>query len=117
MNNKAALASMWTDKMTVSEYQEIDKPNGSTGFQEVYVIADAPCKLSFTTLANVEGGEGNAPLRQVVKVFCDAELDIKAGSKIEIVRDGKVYTYRQSGTPGRFSAHQEIVLIPFDGWA
>jgi hypothetical protein len=103
--------------LTVTEYREITKPNGSTGFEEVQVFTDELCKLSFSTLQTTNQDDADAKIVQVTKLFCDDGIQIKAGSKISIERKGKTFEFSQSGEPGIFTLHQEIVLVPFRGWA
>ena len=121
VNTKKALQKLWKDKLTVTEYQEITKPNGATGFKEIIVLEDEPCKLSFSSLKQTDQHEENAAVVQATKVFCDNTLDIPAGSKLTIKRKVqsvyKTFEYSQSGQPGIFTNHQEIVLVPFKGWA
>lgn len=117
MVTRGALKRLWTDRMTVTEYREVPKPNGSTGFEEVVVLEDVPCKLSFSTLQAVNQNDANATLVQVAKVFCDSALQIRAGSKLTVLHRGQVSEFSRSGEPGRFTVHQELVLLPFRGWA
>jgi len=117
VGHKNALQKLWKDTLTVVEYHEVTKPNGSTGFEEVTVLENQPCKLSFSTLQNVNQNEANAAIVQVVKVFCDNLLTIDAGSKIVIQHNGRTFEFSRSGEPGVFTNHQEIVLVPFKGWA
>lgn len=112
-----ALQRLWKDKLTVVEYHEVTKPNGSTGFEEVTVLENVPCKLSFSTLQAVNQNDTNATIVQVVKVFCDPALNINAGSKLVIEHNEQTLPFSQSGEPGRFTNHQEIVLVTFRGWA
>jgi hypothetical protein len=119
-----ALQTLWRDTFSVTEYQEVKRPNGSTGFDEVTVIENEPCKLSFSTLS--ESGESDlrsrlgtdesdmtSAVKQRVKLFCDKTLDIPAGARITVTRDGRVFDYAKSGEPGVFTVHQEIELVPY----
>jgi len=117
LNTKPILKRLWTDKFTVVEYQERIKPNGATGHQEVIVLENEPCKLSFSTLKETAQEEMTATAPQVIKLFFDNLIEIKAGSKIIVQRDGRTFEYSQSGKPGIFTGHQEIVLVPFTDWA
>jgi len=111
------LQRLWKDKLTVTEYQKVVKPNKSTGFEEVIVLEDQPCKLSFSTLQAVNQGDTEAQTVQVVKLFLSNDLKIKPGSKIMVQRKDDLFEFSQSGLPAVFSNHQEIVLVPFEGWA
>ena len=114
---KKALMSLWKDTFSVVEYQEVIKPNGSTGFEEVTILENVTCKLSFSTLKETNQNDADAVVAQVTKLFCDSLIDIKPASKIIVQRDGRTFEYSQSGLPGIFTNHQEIVLVPFKGWA
>jgi len=117
VNQKKALVLLWKDKLTVVEYREITKPNGATGHEEVTVLENEPCKLSFSTLKEVNQNDNGAAIVQVITLFCDNSLEILPGSKVIVTRRGKKFEYCQSGEPGIFTSHQEIVLVPFRGWA
>ena len=104
------LARLWTDRMTVVEAEQYAKENGAQGFRENVVLKDVPCKLSFSNLEAASENEGHATIAQAVRLFCDASLVIKAGSKIIVNRRGKAYEYRRSGEPAVFTRHQEIPL-------
>lgn len=117
MSRGKALASLWKDAFSVVERRKITKPNGSTGFQEVAVLEDLPCKLSFSSLASTGQNDENAAIAQTAKLFCDGALTIRAGSKIIVRRGGRSLEYSQSGEAGVFGAHQEIALVPFKRWA
>jgi len=115
---KAALQLLWKDLCTVIEYQEFTRENKSTGQQEVIVLENQPCKLSFERLQPVNQTDSAAVLVQTNKMFIDNEIVIKPGSKIIITRQGgRVFEFKQSGEVGYFSNHQEIPLIPFEDYA
>jgi hypothetical protein len=117
VSHKKTLSSLWKDTVTVSEYQEIEKPNGSTGFAEVAVLENQPCKLSFSTLQTTAQNDDNASIVQTTKLFLDNAVVIKPGSKLTVEHNGRTFVFAQSGEPGVFTAHQEIVLVPFRRWA
>jgi hypothetical protein len=117
LNTKNALKTLWKDTFAVVEWGEVTKPNGATGFGEIPVLTNEPCKLSFSTIKETNQNDKNAAVVQVTKLFCDNLLTIKAGSKITVTRGGNVFEFAQSGLPAIFSNHQEIVLVPFAGWA
>ena len=114
---RAAMRSMWEDTCTVYEYQPVQKENKSTIHEEIAVISNEPCKLSFSRLSEVKQTETAAAIVQTVKLFLDENLEIKAGSKIVVTRRDKEFIYGYSGEAGIFDNHQEIVLKPWEGWA
>lgn len=117
VNTKKHLQTLWEDTLTVTEYQKVTRPNMSTGFEEVIVLENEPCKLSFTTLQSTNQNDSEAKLVQVTKLFLDNAIEIKPGSKFIVERNGESFEFSQSGLPGVFFNHQEIVLVPFEGWA
>jgi len=117
VNTKKALQSMWRDKLTVVEYKKVTNPDKSTGFAEVAALASQPCKLSFSTLQAVNQNDSNAALAQAAKLFLDSGVKIAPGSKLIVKRGNDTFEFSQSGLPGIFTNHQEILLIPFKGWA
>lgn len=78
---RKALERMYQGRATVIEYQKVKDEWGMTNFQEVTVLEDQPCKLSFETLTS-STGDPVATVSQSVKLFISPDVVIKAGSKI-----------------------------------
>lgn len=102
---------------TITEQQKYTRPNKSTGFREVAVIENQPCRLSFTTAPSTNSNGAVSGTAQTVKLFLAPELDVKEGSKITVTQNGVTTDYRRSGTPAVYPTHQEIILELFKGWA
>jgi len=122
VNTKNIFGRMWKDRMTVSEYMKTVNPDDkSTEFSEILVLEDIPCKISFTTINPASLSESAAGVVQIVKLFCDNTVKIRPGSKLTIRRKvGENYenfAFAQSGLPSVYTCHQEIMLVPFEGWA
>ena len=84
--------------------------------REITVYENVPCKLSHETVK--QSGEGvSGSLLLSSKIILSPELNIKPGSKIEVIRNGQKTVYKNSGEPARYTNHQEILLSLFDGWA
>jgi len=114
---RAVLRRMWKDTCTIYGYRPVLQANKSTIHEEITVITDEPCKLSFSRLSEVKQTDTAAAVVQVVKLFLDESLKIEAGSKIAVKRGGNKFVYACSGEAGIFEHHQEIVLIPWERWA
>ena len=114
---RKAIESLYVGKCTITEHQKVKKENKSTGFQDVIVLEDEPCKLSFSSINTTNEGSVGASLAQVVKVFLAPEVQVKPGSKLTITQHGVTNEYKSSGQPAFYSTHQEIVLELFKGWA
>ena len=90
-----------------------------TNFEEVPLLEDAPCKLSFEKLTSTDGDNVAAKF-QNVKLFLSPDIEIPAGCKIIVNRFHDVqrkFTFSHSGEAGVFTHHQEIYLELWKGWA
>lgn len=120
INNQAvrkALALLNNCTYSVLEYEEIkDSITGIVKHGEVPKQGGLPGKISFSTVKQAQENEANATAQQVVKLFYEPHIEIKAGSKIVVVHKGQVYTYKNSGEPSRFESHNELVLEKFISW-
>lgn len=65
---RKAIESMYIGQCTITEQQKIQKPNKSTGFQDVVVLENQPCKLSFEKITSTNPTETAAIVVQTVKV-------------------------------------------------
>jgi hypothetical protein len=103
---------------TVYENQSIKDPNTKlTHEEEIAVIEDQPCKLSFEKLNAVVQTETAAAIAQGLKLFLAPEIHINGGSKIVVTQNGVTGVYSASGEPAVYPTHQEIMLELFKGWA
>ena len=117
---RKALERLWTDRCSV--YVQVgatDPVTHLTDFEEMPLLLDQPCKLSFETLASANGDELPV-VSQSVKLFLSPDVAVPAGCKIVVVRPNsleRIFTFAQSGEAGVFTNHQEILLVPFRGYA
>ena len=113
---RKALEKGYTGAFTVTEYQKVIKPNHTTGFAEVDVVVNQPCRLSFSSSPSTSDGDV-AVINQTVKLFFAPEIKVKEGSKITVTQNGVTTEYKRSGTPAVYDTHTEILLERFKGWA
>lgn len=111
-----AIKKMYEGTCTVTEYQEYQKPNMATGHHEVPVLAEQPCRLSFSTIPSAEQTDTGAAALQTVKLFIAPEIDIKPGSRITVTQNGVTEDYCRTGKPAVYATHQEITLEIWEGW-
>lgn len=115
---RKAIESLYDGTCTITEHQKVKKENKSTGFQDVVVLENEPCRLSFKTINNTNSTEtGASAVVQIAKVFLAPEIKVKPGSKLSVTQNGVTTEYKSSGEPAFYSTHQEIVLELFKGWA
>ena len=103
---------------TIYEYHEvIDEKTKLSSEEEIAVIENQPCKLSFEKLNSVVQTETAAVQAQGVKLFLAPEIAISSNSKIVVTQNGVTNEYSASSIPAIYSTHQEITLESFRGWA
>lgn len=117
VNIRQAVEKLYKGLCTVTEYQTYTKPNKATGYREVDVLTDQPCRLSFGTVPAAEQTGGGTTLQQTVKLFVAPDVIIKPGSKITVTQNGVTADYCRSGEPAVYATHQEITLELWRGWA
>lgn len=113
-----ALEQTYEDACTIYEYQEVtDEDTNITDTELVATVENQPCKISFENLS-ATSDDGNVAQKNIaVKLFLAPEIDVKAGSQIEVTHNGETTCYRNSGVPGKFFTHQEINLELAERWA
>ena len=116
---RRAQESQYRDLCTISEYRDVvDEKSRLTRKEEVVVLENLECRLSFENLSAASQTDTGAAVVQSVKLFIAPEVRIKSGSKVTVtLTDGKVEEYALSGIPAVYPTHQEILLEPFRGWA
>lgn len=115
---KRIVESLYDGRCAITEYVKVKKENKSTGHEEVVVLENQPCRLSFNTINSTTSTEtGASSVNQVVKLFMSPEIKVKPGSKLTITQNGITTDYKNSGEPAFYSTHQEIILELFKGWS
>lgn len=112
-----AVESLYDGVCTITEYQKVKKPNGSTGMAEVVVLENQPCRMSYRSVKPNELAEVANVTSQSVVVYLSPDVSVKPGSKLTITQNGVTTVYKSSGTPAVYSSHQEISLELFKGWS
>lgn len=105
------LATLWTGKCTIYEYQDVTDPiTKQTTQREVPTLVDEPCRLSYRHEQSTDIRSGAAVVSQSITLFIRPDLVIKPGSVIEITQHGNTSKYKGSSKPAIYCNHQEIVL-------
>ena len=118
---ESPLVRLWHDTMTVTQKEAYKREDKSTGFRDVVIVEDEPCKVSFSdniafNLLTESDGVAS-PLKKNVKLFCSPDINIPPGSKIAITHKGATINYTHSSQPSIFTHHQEILLDVLEKWA
>ena len=115
---RKALEATYEGLCTVYEYRDVtDEKTKLSSEEEVAVIEDQPCKLSFEKLNAVVQTDMAAKQTQGTKLFIAPEIKVKPGSKIVVEQNGVTTEYSASGVPAVYLSHAEIMLELFEGWA
>lgn len=115
---RAAVEQTYEGLCTIIEYRDVvNEKNKLSKEEEVIVIKDQPCKLSFEKLEAVVQTETAAKISQGIKLFLAPEICINSGSKIVVTQNGITDEYAASGKPAVYCTHQEIVLKLMREWA
>lgn len=114
---KKAIESTYDGVLSVTEHKKVkDKVTKVTDYQDVVVLSDQPCKLSFEKITTAIQSDSSASVAQTTKLFVSPDIVIKAGSKITVVQAGVTTDYQSSGIPAVYDTHQEIVIDLFKEW-
>lgn len=109
--HRAAIESTYDGICNIYEKQPRKDPDTKVTSQKlVKVVENQSCHLSFSSISAADGTETVSKLRQVIKLFLEPEIVVKAGSKIEVTQAGRTECYSRSGQPAIYGSHQEIVL-------
>lgn len=114
---RKAVESLYDGRCTITEYQKIKKENKSTGFTEVVVLEDVPCRMSFKSVNPTIQTETTGSITQGITVYLSPDILVKPGSKLTITQNGVTTEYKNSGQSAVYSTHQEVSLELFKGWS
>lgn len=116
---RKAIESTYTGFCTIVERCDVrdEKTKITRKNEEVPIIENQPCKLSFEKLNAVVQTETAAVMVQGTKLFIAPEIKIKPGSKISVEQNGTTAEYSASGEPAVYFSHSEYMLELFKWWA
>lgn len=114
---RKAIEATYDGVLTVTEHQKVkDEVTKVTGYKDVVVLNDQPCRLSFERLQTAIQSDSSASVAQTTKLFVSPDIVIKAGSKITVTQAGVTTDYTCSGIPAVYMTHQEIIINLFKSW-
>ena len=94
------IESTYEGVLTITEHQKVkDESTKITGYQDVIVLDDQPCRLSFEKIQTAIQSESAAAVAQTTKLFVSPDIEIKPGSKITVTQAGGTTEYQCSGMP------------------
>lgn len=116
---RKAIESTYSGVCTILERRDIrdERTKITRKNEEVPVVENQPCKLSFEKLNAVVQTDTAAIQAQGTKLFIAPEIKVKPGSKIIVEQNGVTTEYFASGEAAVYLSHAEIMLELFKGWA
>ena len=126
---RKAIEGMYEDTATIWVKKLVKDPETKKSKNiDVKLVEDEPCRLSFRTMPSTSDAMKNNEfadyVNQVITLFIRPDIDVPAGSKIEITRfknnpsrskdEWYVQTYRNSALRKVHGVHQEIILMLAD---
>ena len=116
---RKAIESTYSGVCTIIERRDVrdEKTKITRKNEEVPVVENQPCKLSFEKLNAVVQTDTAAKLTQGTKLFIAPEIKIKPGSKIIVEQNGTTTEYSASGEPAVYFYQSEYMRELFKGWA
>lgn len=116
---RKAIESTYAGRCSIYERRDLrdEKTKITRKKEEVLVVENQPCKLSFEKLNAVVQTDTAAKQTQGAKLFIEPEIKVKPGSKIVVEQNSVTTEYSASGVPAVYLSHAEIMLELFGGWA
>ncbi len=115
---RKAMEDTYSGVLTVTERRKVrNEQTKLTSVEDVVVLLNQPCKLSFESVAPVQQSETAAAVSQTVKLFLAPDVMISPGSKLTITQNGVTGDYTRSGVAAVYPTHQEIILELFERWS
>lgn len=118
-SRRRAVESLYKGVCTIIERQAVKHPitHVTTHEEEVVVLENQKCKLSYERIASANQTNASAMIAQSTKLFLAPEIIVRAGSKIVVTQHGRTTEYSRSGEPAVHMDHQEVQLELFKTWA
>lgn len=116
---RKAIERFYTDSCNVYEEKSVRDPDTKLTKRDWVKVNEEPykCRLSFKAKRPSGSMEGAGTEEQQIELFMAPEAVVKAGSKLEVTRNGTTMTYKNSGVPAIYDTHQEILLEKEGEWA
>ena len=112
------IETTFVDKMSITRYEDKENADGSTDtvLPDAPLHEEVPCRISFPFDESPKDSDvDNVPVKNVCKIFCKRDTDIRAGDFVTVQRfddDGNVIaTYSgKAGLSSVFITHKEALF-------
>ena len=115
---KKALVLLYEDTCTIYVNEPVlNEVTGITEYKETARQENVPCRISFGSAAAAAADEAAPEVQQSITLFLAPDIDVPAGCKISVTREGNTVDYCRSGVPSVYKTHQEVKLELFERYA
>lgn len=105
------IESLYDGTFTVYHFTEsYDAKKHRTVTTKEKLIADAPCRVSISSVSPSTSTDTVATKVQTITLYCAPEQVIPAGCEITVTQAGVTSAYKASGQPRIYPTHQETSL-------
>lgn len=115
--HRKVIEETYVGSCTVREKKKVPKENSATGFEEVVILEEQPCRIIFKSVSAAGRAEPAAQVSQDIRLLIAPEVRVPAGSKITVMQNGAIQDYCRSGVSAVYATHQEIQLALFERYA
>lgn len=91
-----------------------DATTHRTTVERVKTLEDVPCRCSFESATPATQTDDATAVSQEITLYLAPEVEILAGSEVEVTQNERTILFEASGTPRVYQTHQEIALISTD---
>ena len=111
---KRVVEHLYDGRMTVEEARKEKNAKNITALVWSAVIEDAPCRVSYKTIAPVGRSDTVDSIAQAITLFTVPNIDIKPGSRVTVTQRGRTMRFSCAGIPAVYESHQEIPLTRWE---
>lgn len=112
------ITTMLTDKMDIRRYVDKNNDDGTTDtvMSDSPIYTNVPCRVSFSSEDNPrDNNVDDVPVKNIPKIFCKVDADIKAGDLITVKRfdddSNVIATYTgKLGLSSTYITHKEALF-------
>ena len=103
------LKTLYDGLCTIWAVRDVEGDDYLTHKETVIIVEDEPCRLSHGgTAPGVAQDNGATVVGMDITLILDNTVVVPEGCRITVTQDGRIDTYRRSGTPRVYCNHQSV---------
>lgn len=112
------LECMYAGNLSVTVFNAEKLPSGETVLIQSSLFDNIPCRLSnsYSNYRSFQLKSDNLvnKIDNTARLFLAPDIIIPIGSKINVLQDGRSYSFDYSGRSFSYKTHQEIIVESYD---